>query len=447
MDDLVDILQRQLQPHSQAPGWCVALSGGLDSSVLLHGLAELARRQSCPPLRAVHVHHGLQAVADSWPEHCRQLCAPLGIELQVVQVQVAAAASTEQAARQARYQALAGQLQQGELLLVAQHQDDQSETLLLRLLRGSGVLGLQAMPVSRPLGRGLLLRPLLAVSRLQLESWAQQKGLSWVEDPSNAHEHYDRNFLRLRILPLLRQRWRGLDAVLQRTAGHMTQAQELLDELALLDVQQAIARPTLDWLELPCLDLDVVRVLSAARQRNLLRYWLRDKTLLPDSTHWAGWDSLLNAGAAAQPLWRLQGGVLQRHAGRLYWLEAFWMQPPPWLELSMEGAGDYCLPGNGRLRVDGPNAAGLQLRWRQGGEQMCLPGRGRRDLKRLLQEQQVPVFVRDRLPLLFAGQQLVAVAGLPELRAAGFTELSLSWQPPTSGPERCFGRGLGPLWS
>lgn len=429
MQDLVSLLQRRLQPYLQAPSWCVALSGGLDSSVLLHALAELAKRQNCPPLRAVHVHHGLQTVANSWPQHCQQLCEPLEVDLKVMRVQVAVEASTEQAARQARYQALADQLQQDELLLVAQHQDDQSETLLLRLLRGSGVLGLQAMPASRPLGRGLLVRPLLAVSRLQLESWAAQQGLDWVEDPTNAEDNYDRNFLRLRILPLLRKRWQGLDTVLQRTAEHMDQAQDLLDEFAQLDLKQAAAQPVLDWLKLPCLNLEVVRNLSVARQRNLLRYWLRDKTLLPDSAHWAGWESLLQASPSAQPLWRLQAGALQRHANLVYWLDENWLQPVPSTELLVTSDGEYPLPANGLLRVTGVGAQQLQLGWRKGGEYMVLPNRGRRDLKRLLQEQQVPAFVRDRLPLLFSGQQLVAVAGLPRLRAEGFAGLQLCWQP------------------
>ncbi|MFB1011488.1 MAG: tRNA lysidine(34) synthetase TilS, partial [Thiopseudomonas sp.] len=141
MTTLIETLKQHLQSHTAAPGWCVALSGGLDSSVLLHALDAVRQQQACPPLRAVHIHHGLQAVADSWPQHCQALCAQLEVPLQVIHVQVDAQASTEQAARRARYAAMAGQLQAGERLLVAQHADDQSETLLLRLLRGSGVLG------------------------------------------------------------------------------------------------------------------------------------------------------------------------------------------------------------------------------------------------------------------------------------------------------------------
>ena len=165
MTALDNRLRQALAPWRTASAWCVAFSGGLDSSVLLHLLAELARREAVPALSAVHVQHGLQPVAAAWPEHCRQFCAALGIPLQVVAVQVAAQASVEQAARQARYAAFAEHLQPDAVLFSAQHRDDQAETLLFRLLRGAGVRGLAAMPGQRPLGRGTLLRPLLDCSR------------------------------------------------------------------------------------------------------------------------------------------------------------------------------------------------------------------------------------------------------------------------------------------
>ncbi len=145
-------LRDALQPWRSASGWCVALSGGLDSTVLLHLLAGLAQREALPPLSAIHIHHGLQSAADAWPAHCRELCAALSVPLQVEYVQVASGASLERAAREARYAAFAARLGIGELLLTAQHRDDQAETLLFRLLRGAGVQGLSAMPMSRALG-------------------------------------------------------------------------------------------------------------------------------------------------------------------------------------------------------------------------------------------------------------------------------------------------------
>ncbi len=416
-----------LDRHRAADVWWVAFSGGLDSSVLLHALTAQSREQGGPPVRAVHVHHDLQAVADSWPAHCAQICAQLEVPLQVVRVEVANSASTEQAARDARYNAFAGLLQPGELLLLAQHRDDQAETLLLRLLRGAGVAGLQAMPLTRTLGHGQLLRPLLQASRRQLEDYARQHGLQWIEDPSNRRDDYDRNFIRNRIMPALRQRWSGLEQVLQRTAEHMQQAQGLLDELAALDLQQAGVEPPPDWLPLAVLNLDSIAALSPARQRNLLRFWLRDKTRLPDSKHWAGWQDLLQAAVDARPLWQLRDGALERYGRRLYWLPARWQEQPLAPALLLDSAGRYPLPGNGLLWLEQAPVQPLRVAYRTGGEHLELAGRGRRDLKRLLQEHQVPPFVRNRLPLLFAGQELVAVAGLPALRAAGWEQVGIGW--------------------
>lgn len=174
-------LRQALQPWRTAPAWRIAFSGGLDSSVLLHLLADWARHEDLPPLSAIHVHHGLQPAADAWPEYCAQFCARLDIPLEVVRVQVAPGASLEQAARRVRYAAFAERLGSGEVLLGAQHRDDQAETLLLRLLRGAGVRGLAAMPASRPLGQGSLVRPLLDCSRAELQAYAQTHGMIWID--------------------------------------------------------------------------------------------------------------------------------------------------------------------------------------------------------------------------------------------------------------------------
>lgn len=420
---------RCLQPWRHAAGWCVGFSGGLDSTVLLHVLATAAERGECPPLRAIHIHHGLQQVADGWPEHCQAQCDALNVPLAVVRVQVARQASVEQAARQARYAAFAAGLQKHELLLLAQHQDDQAETLLFRLLRGSGVSGLQGIPVQRSLGNGQLLRPLLGISRQQLENYAVCHGLEWVEDPSNDDDCHDRNFLRLKVLPLLKQRWPALVQVLQRTSGHMHEAGELLDDLARLDLQLARVQP-LDWLELDSLRLDVLRDLSEARQKNLLRYWLADKTPAFDAQHWKGWCALRDAKADAQPLWRLDRGGLLRHREHLYWLPQAWLLPPQAPGLVVGESGCYQLPGNGVLEVKGELPGRLHLGYRQGGERLQLPGRGQRDLKRLLQEQQIPVFVRQRLPLACLDGQLLAVANCPALKSSVAGGLELVWHPP-----------------
>ena len=422
-----------LAPWRNAPAWHVALSGGLDSTVLLHLLARLAQREALPPLSAIHIHHGLQAAADVWPAHCRELCAELSVPLQVEYVQVAPGASLERAARDARYAALAARLAPGDVVLTAQHRDDQAETLLFRLLRGAGVQGLSAMPVSRGLGVGSLARPLLNCSRAELLAYAHEQQLSWVEDPSNADERFSRNYLRRQVLPPLLKRWPQALVSLSRSAAHLSEVGQLLDELAQQDVAAAETSNEFAWLALPSLALPALRDLSEARQRNALRYWLRPLTPMPDSEHWAGWQALRDAAVDAAPLWKLAAGELRRSDQRLWWLAGDWLRSPDVLKITIQSGQSVVLPGNGSVRIEGALPAGAwQLDYRRAGDQLQVLGRGHRDLKRLFNELRVPVFVRDRLPLMRLDGRVVAVANLPGLQGAHDGSWQLNWQPPTS---------------
>ena len=428
--DLPTRLLTQLSPWRNAVTWRIAFSGGLDSTVLLHLLASLSKNEALPPLRAVHVHHGLQAVADAWPDHCRSVCKALGVPLEVVNVQVPAGASVERAAREARYAAFVALLHSNEVLLTGQHRDDQAETLLFRLLRGAGVRGLSAMPRQRPLGQGYLLRPLLDVSRAELEAYATQQGLNWIEDPSNDDHRYARNFLRQRIFPVLTEQWPQASTTFARSAAHLSEAQGLLDDLARIDLDRAITPCAFDWLGLRSLELAPLRALSPARQRNALSHWLVSMTTLPDSDHWSGWDSLRDAADDARPIWRLAGGELHRTGGRVWWLSDRWLRPAAGPVEWTLTAQALTLPDNGTVTLDGKMPDGpLCVRYRQGGEAMMLPGRGHRDLKRLLNERGVPAFARGRLPLLYRDEQLLAVAGLPGLDSGIDGNWQLIWQP------------------
>lgn len=429
-------LLQALSPWRNAPAWHIAFSGGLDSTVLLHLLASLANAENLPPLSAVHVHHGLQAAADAWPAHCQSICDSLGVPLRVMRVQVQPCASLERAARDARYRAFTEVTGAGQVLLTGQHRDDQVETLLFRLLRGAGVRGLAAMPAQRPLVDGYLVRPLLDVSREGLEAYAREHQLKWIEDPSNADLRFSRNYLRHRVFPVLTERWPQVVSSLARTAEHLSEAQGLLDELARMDLLAADHPSPFPWLRVPSLALAPLRELSDARQRNALRHWLAPLTRLPDSDHWANWYSLRDAKGDAQPLWRLADGELHRSGERIWWLPSTesefsdasvsWPDPQNPLEL----------PGNGQLRFTGEVPEGpLQIRYRQGGEIIDVWGRGRRDLKRLLNESGVPGFVRGRLPLLYRGEQLL---GLPSLAGLWNTarntapgDWQLHWMPQT----------------
>jgi len=420
-------LLEALSQWRQAPAWRVAFSGGLDSTVLLHALVQLAERHRLPPISAIHIHHGLQPVADAWPEHCRRFCRRLGVPLKVMHVQVQPGASLEQAAREARYAAFASSLEEGELLLTAQHRDDQAETLLFRLMRGAGVRGLAAMPTSRALGSGWLVRPLLAVGRAELEVWAQAHQLEWIEDPSNQSLDHSRNYLRHQVVPVLQQRWPQASANMARTAAHLAEAQSLLDELAEMDLLAAQVSDDWSWLPLPSLDLPTLRALSPARQRNALRHWLTPFTALPDTDHWAGWQALRDAAADAAPCWRLAGGELHRAGNRLWWLFGAWLEPVAGVLAWPNISATLRLPGNGTVSLEGVEQGSFEVRYRQGGEVMALPGRGRRDLKRLLNEAGIPGFARSHLPLLYRNGELIAVANLPQFDAA---QASLVWTPP-----------------
>ncbi|MFT5782414.1 MAG: tRNA(Ile)-lysidine synthase [Pseudomonas sp.] len=426
-------LLNALSAWRNAPVWYVAFSGGLDSTVLLHILASLAQREALPTLRAIHVQHGLQAAAEAWPAHCQQVCAALGVPLLLREVQVQSGASLEQAAREARYQAFVEVLAADELLLTAQHRDDQAETLLFRLLRGAGARGLSAMPAHRALGSGQLLRPLLDVSRAELEMYARQHALQWVEDPSNIDERFSRNFLRQQVLPLLTQRWPQASASMARSAAHLSEAQGLLDELAQADLAAMAQDSRFAWLALPSLPLTALLNLSAPRQRNVLRHWLAPLTPLPDSDHWAGWTSLAHAAVDAAPIWRLARGQLQRADGRLWWLSGTWLQAMTSIDLPLSVGEPLQLPANGCVWLQGQSSSGaLHVRYRRGGEQLHVAGRGHRDLKRLLNEAAVPAFLRSRLPLLYQGEQLLAVANLPHLSVAVAGSWQFVWRLPTS---------------
>ena len=422
-----------LAPWRNAPAWRVALSGGLDSTVLLHLLVQIASREALPPVSAVHVHHGLQAVGDAWPEHCQHFCDSLGVPMWVVRVQVDGGASLERAAREARYTAFAEALGEGECLMTGQHRDDQAETVLFRLFRGAGVRGLSGMAATRPLGAGVLLRPLLGVKRTELERYARRHGLNWVEDPSNACDEHDRNYLRHRVLPDIVQRWPSAVETITRSAENLAEADGLLGELAQNDLICAGARNEYIGMQLPSLAIAALAELSEPRQRNALRHWLAPLARLPDSAHWAGWRDLRDAREDAEPIWRLADGELRRAHGRLWWLASPWLGFVPANQAWRAPSQPLSLPDNGSLRFEGePPGGPLEIRYRQGGELMTLVGRGSRDLKRLLNEAAIPAFLRGRLPLLWRADELLGVALLPDLRVEVGQAWTLRWTPPTN---------------
>ena len=396
--------------HGEARRYVVAYSGGLDSTVLLHLLADVAR----VPVKALHVDHQLHAESGDWARFCRSAAAALDIEFGslVVVPDLGSGKGLEAAAREARYRALEAGLEPGDWLLSAHHQDDQAETLLLNLLRGSGPDGLAAMPWSRPLGRNWLMRPFLDVPRSALERYARERSLRWIDDPSNAESAQDRNFLRHRVLPVIRERWPDAPTRLGQSILRSAEASTLLRELAEADLDELG--------EAGRIALTGLRAMSGARQRNVVRAAVRELGLpLPPATVLVAiQDDLIAARADAEPVVAWSGAEARRSADALHLMLP--LPPAPEDEVPIE-AGVAELPaGLGRIRLDegarpGLNpvlAAGpLSVRWRQGGERLRCRGRSR-SLKKLLNEARVLPWMRDRVPLIYAGGQLVAVADL-----------------------------------
>jgi tRNA(Ile)-lysidine synthase len=403
----------------------VGFSGGMDSTVLLHLLYQ-ARLQGVlsAPLHALHVNHVMQPDADHWQEHCRQVCAILDIPFACTRLPVVpiAGESLEETARNARHSAFASVLQPGEVLALAQHRDDQVETVLFRLLRGSGAGGLAGMPHSRICGKGLLVRPLLQAGRAELLSFARAGQLRWIEDPSNEDSRFDRNFLRNTILPLLTGRWPGLAGAVERSARLSDEAASLLDELAGVDLAAAAGQTETQ------LRIEALLPLTDARQRNLLRYWLQ--TLCARKS-WAApthqvleriVTEVLPAGPDAEPLltWG-QGDAaveLRRHRNLLHVFAPLPALPDA---MTWSTAQALALPEPlGALELHVSSNRGLprdrlgevQVRFRCGGEQVKPAGRPTRPLKKLLQEAGIPPWLRERIPLLYVGDELVAVADL-----------------------------------
>jgi len=414
-----------IQP-ANCSGVCVALSGGSDSMVLLHMLAEVRTHNPRLRLRAVHVNHQLQAASGQWAQQCRQWAAALQIDCEILTVAVKQIEDfgVEASARKARYEAFKSVLRANELLVTAHHADDQLETILLALMRGSGVDGLAAMPACIRFGAGWHARPLLGFTHEALHEWAQARSLPYIDDPSNTDTHFDRNFLRQGVVPLLKSRWPAIARTASRSASHLAEAQALLDDWTENDYVLA----TVD----DALSVDALRELPPPRRRALLRYWLQQHEVLMPSTRvlHALEHDLLQSKQDRVPYVQWHGAEVHRHRDLLYVEQPLseWdaTEQLPWhwqneLQLPSE-LGSLNLSPHESLQGRKERHAGiakahlpdlLSVRFRDGGERIRLPGeKHHRALKKLLQESSVLPWWRECLPLIYADEKLVAVADL-----------------------------------
>jgi tRNA(Ile)-lysidine synthase len=420
----------------------VAYSGGLDSHVLLH---LVKRIDPGPEIHALHINHGLSMAADDWQRHCEEICREMGVPFTSRKVHVVTGGSLEENARRARFEAFEEFLDPGDLLLLAHHLDDQIETLFFYLFRGNTPVGVRGMPRERSLENGVLFRPMLDIPRARLSDYAREAGLHWIEDASNADLGLDRNYLRHEVIPRVRARWPNVDRVLLQAIYRDAEALQLIDYIGNIDLDQA-------------LDMDggvrlaALEDLPGPRFKNLIRCWI-NRLGVPrpgDALLEEARASIAAAPGDAAPLLAWQSVELRRFKNRLYVLDklaefdgSVCIRLKPEEVLNVAGGVFYneIIEGKG-IRPD--MIENLTIKFRRGGERIRLSRS--KTLKNLFQERGVPSWLRDRVPLVFAQDDLVAIAGLPEWNVPPVTASTYA----VSGEERgyifWFGR-VGPLKS
>ena len=406
-----DIIAQYLKSIDSPKNILVAYSGGLDSHVLLHLFSQLSNYH----VRAMHIHHGLLDEADAWVKHCERICCDLNIDLQIeyLGLKVGQGESLEEVARTARYKALKSSLYTHELLVTAHHQNDQTETLLLQLFRGAGVNGLAAMPTYSRANTHA--RPLLAESRQALETYAKEHCLNYINDPSNLDTSFDRNYLRNQVLPLLRKRWKGLDKAINRSATIQGETKQLLDEIAEQDLKKVSTKGNR-------IDLSELAQFSPNRQKLLLRFWIvKSGFLVPSETKLKHiFNDVIEAGDDAQPVVEWSGAEIRRFKYKLSIMsplskhdmsqEFIWNIARPLQIESLSMALEFSALG---FNADDFLDDKVVVRFRQGGDRIFISKRGINiSLKNLMQELDVPPWIRPRLPLIVINDEIVKIVGI-----------------------------------
>lgn len=386
----------------------VAYSGGLDSHVLLHICKQLQTFLPKLSVRAIHINHGLQSIAQNWVQHCQKQCEQLDIPYQSVELQLKLQTgdSLEAEARKARYQICEQHLKQGEYLLTAHHGNDQAETFLLNLIRGSGVDGLTAMPSIRPFASGFLARPLLSFTRQVLEEYAAKHQLQYIHDPSNDNtDDFSRNYMRHEIIPKLEQRWSSAVATINRSVQLQAEHRDLVNELLVDKLQQAVGT------QVNTLSICYLLTQSYVVQKALIRHWLQSQQFLMPSAKKLEHilSDVLQAKQDAQPCVHWQGCEVRRFRDNLYAMQpldtfnknhqVIWNveQPLQW--------GSYLLKPEQFQAYQGKC---LRVAYRQGGEIVQKNGRNI-SLKKLLNQSDIAPWERERLPLVYCQDELIYI--------------------------------------
>ncbi|MCG6970863.1 MAG: tRNA lysidine(34) synthetase TilS [Gammaproteobacteria bacterium] len=415
---LAEIQHRQNQVSTPIQRYWIAYSGGVDSHVLLFALSRIRMQLNSSEILAVHIDHQLSPLSPQWSAHCRQVCLELQIPYQclVVDAKAVSGESPEAKARQVRYEAFTALLKTGDCLLTAHHQDDQAETLLLQLLRGAGPRGLAAMPGHNPFAKGNLCRPLLNVSREQILQYARQHQLQWIDDISNDDPVFDRNFLRLHVIPLLKQRWPAMSKTLSRSAQLCADTIGMIDAVASEDLRNLVDTSS------ERLSISRLQTLSRERQHNAVRAWLAQLRLACPSqkTLHHIWSQVIDTLPESAPRLQWPGAEIRRYRDHLYAMPTM-ADFDHNQRITWDLKHELVIAGVGRIRAVPKSGQGLarrnlsdiSIRFRLGGERCKLPKRGgEHSLKNLFQEMGIVPWMRDRIPLIYSGEQLAAIGDL-----------------------------------
>ena len=406
------------QSHKKIKSMTVALSGGIDSVVLLHLLHQLQKKHRFI-LNAMHVHHGLSQNADKWVKFCEKLCMKLSLPLDVEYIQLPHKKSLgiEGEARRLRYEKLLKT--KTDLIVLAHHQDDQAETFLLQLIRGAGVKGLSSMAHFD--ARKKLWRPLLNQSKSDVESYAKQHKLKWIEDESNLNTDFDRNFIRSKVLPILKNRFNHIIKVISRSSAHLAEAQNLLDDLARLDLKSYLKSNNYKYK----LQVKTLNKLSLTRAKNVLRYWLEMNNQLMPSKDLL--DELLRQVLHAKKDAELKIELSKAFEIRRYKDEIYIVKKNQNTnknyEIVWKGESEILLPNGSKLQFKKTKGKGialsklknkkLKITNRQDKQSLKLDNkRPSKSLKNLYQESNIPPWIRKDLPLIFIDQDLAFVPHL-----------------------------------
>ena len=395
--------------------YVVGYSGGIDSTVLLHAINKMAGHI---PVVAVHINHQLIPQAAEWEKHCRKFSESISVEFlsRKVIIDMNSGDGLEAASRKERYDSFKQLIKKNDYLLTAHNQDDQVETVLLNIFRGCGLRGIRGIPASRKFFEGRLVRPLLRVSRNEISEYAKKYKLSWIEDPSNQYQKYDRNFLRHKILAQLKTRWPAVNNNVWKTSELASEINEELKEIAFIDAPL--------FYESNQLDMRVIKDLSPARQKNILRYALLSLGFpLPSSIKLNQViNEVINARVDRQPLVQWSDVQVRRYRKKIYFLSEYFQPKENNTEkIYLNGPNWQLGKGLGSLSLEKSDIGikrsiakeGFNVTFRAGGEKIKPLGSGySRKVKKLFQEAAVVPWMRKNIPLLFYEGNLVAVADL-----------------------------------